>query len=270
METVTLNNGHNMPNIGLGLYLMSDRIECIQAVNAALEAGYRLFDTAQAYHNEEFLGDGLMASDIPREEVFITTKIAVDNFAPHLLVPSFKQSLDNLQADMVDLLLLHFPVTDLRQEAWRALEKIYHSGRAAAIGVSNYTVRHLEELLETADVTPAVNQVELHVYLQQPELLAYCQSHDIAVEAYSPLAHAHGLDQSVLESVARKYGKTPAQIMIRWCLEVGAIPLPKSVNPRRIRENIDVFDFSLDAADMSDLAALDRELHTSWDPTQVA
>lgn len=270
MQPVTLNNGTRMPNIGLGLWQVKDEQECISAVQEGLRVGYRHLDTAQIYGNETFVGKAWKASSVPREELFITTKIWNENQFWDDLPRSFDDSLRNLQTDYVDLLLLHFPVTETRRPAWRQMEKLAQSGRAKAIGVSNYTVRHLEELLRECTIKPAVNQVELHVYLQQPELVQFCQNNDILVEAYSPLAHGYGLDNPVLAGVAQKYGKSPAQVMIRWCIDRGTVPLPKSVHAQRIRENFDVFDFSLDEADMKVLAALDTDYRTCWDPTHVA
>jgi diketogulonate reductase-like aldo/keto reductase len=263
-----LNNGRTMPQIALGLWKNKDREECIDSVKSALEAGYTHFDTAQVYGNEAYLAEGLQAAGVKREHVFITTKIAVQNFAR--VHGSFKKSLKNLQTDYVDLLLLHFPVTLLRGHAWKVLEEIQAEGGARSIGVSNYTVRHLEELLGNSNIVPAVNQVELHVYLQQPELLEYCAKHGIVVEAYSPLAHGHDMDNKVLKAIADKHGKSSAQIMIRWCIEKGTVPLPKSANPDRIKANIEVFDFSLDADDMAQIKKLEANLRTCWDPTHVA
>jgi methylglyoxal/glyoxal reductase len=270
IPTAPLNNGHTIPVIGLGLYLMRDRAECLQAVRTALDTGYRHFDSAQFYQNEAFLGEAIRTSSIPREDAFLTTKISNDNQAPGRLLPSFEQSINRLGYDYWDLLLLHFPVAGRRQQNWPLMEQIYHSGRARAIGVSNYTIHHLEELLATCEVKPAVNQVELHVYLQQPDLVKYCHEHNILIEAYSPLAHGHGLDNPVLADIARKHHKTPAQIMIRWCLEVDTVPLPKSSTPERIRQNLDVLDFQLDADDMAKIHQLERGQRTAWDPTAIA
>jgi len=268
-EPVKLNNGILMPPIAIGLWQVWDKAECVNAVKAALGTGYRHFDSAQYYQNEGYLGEAIRDSGIPREEVFLTTKISNDNQADGRLMPSFEQSIKTLGFDYWDLLLLHFPVTKSRQKNWPLMEEIYQSGRAKAIGVSNYTIRHLEELLAQANIKPAVNQVELHVYLQQPELVEYCRQHDIAVEAYSPIARGTGHDNPVLEAIASKHHKTPAQVMIRWCIDAGTVPLPKSTHEERIRENFDVLDFKLDSDDMAKIKTLDRNYRTAWDPTEV-
>lgn len=260
---------HTIPQVGFGLWQVKDQTDLDRSVIAALDAGYRHFDTAQIYGNEAMLGTVLQKADLTRDELFITTKISVQNFRKPTVRKSFEQSLINLQTEYVDLLLLHFPVTGLRKGAWQVLESILADGQARSIGVSNYTVRHLKQLKKYATVMPAVNQVELHVYLQQPELLEYCKQEGIVVEAYSPLAHGKGLDDETLAKLAKKYSKTPAQIMLRWCLQVGAIPLPKSVTPERIVQNIDIFDFKLSAADMTTLSSLDKNMRTCWDPTRV-
>ena len=270
MQQIKLNNGTAIPNIGFGTWRIRDQAECITAVKAALKAGYRHIDTAQIYGNEAFIGKALKNSDVKRSDLFITTKIYNDNMWWTDLIPSFDQSLKNLKTEYIDLLLLHFPVTELRRPAWRLMEQLTQSGRAKAIGVSNYTIKHLEELLKESSIKPAVNQVELHVYLQQPELVAFCQKHDILVEAYSPLAHGYGLDNPTLIEIGKQYGKSPAQVMIRWCLEQGTVPLPKSALPTHIKENIDVFDFALSKADLQKIRKLEQDYRTCWDPTHVA
>jgi methylglyoxal/glyoxal reductase len=269
-QTVSLNSGTDMPILGLGLWRVKEEQECARVVNWALAAGYTHFDTAQLYGNESYLGSAFKDADVKREDLFITTKIKNNNQWWVDLIPSFEESLQNLQMEYADLLLLHFPVTELRRPAWRRMEELAASGRAKAIGVSNYTIRYLEELLRECAIKPAVNQVELHVYLQQPELVQYCKDHDIVVEAYSPLAHGHGLDNPTLAAIGKKYGKSPAQIMIRWCLEAGTVPLPKSVHEDRLKENCDVFDFELDVDGMTQLKQLDTGYRTAWDPTHVA
>lgn len=269
MQNIKLNTGAQIPQVGFGTWKITDESECLNAVKTALQTGYRHFDTAQVYKNEEFVGEALKKSNIPRKDLFITTKIWTGNFLGSRVTKSFDVSLQKLGTDYVDLLLLHFPVPALRSGAWKKLEEIHKQGRAKAIGVSNYTIRHLEALLKTAKIVPAVNQVELHVFLQQPELVAYCKKHGIVTEAYSPLAHGHGLNNTMLREIAKKHSKTPAQIMLRWCIEVGTVPLPKSVTPSRIAENADIFDFSLDKADMQKLATLEQNLRTCWDPTHI-
>ena len=237
---------------------------------AAIKAGYRHFDTAQAYDNEAFLGAAIKRAGVPREELFITTKIAVEHFGYRHAHQTFKDSLANLQTDYVDLLLLHFPVPVLRKKSWLALEEIQQAGGAKSIGVSNYTIKHLERMKAYATHMPAVNQVELHVFLQHPELLEYCAAEGIVVEAYSPLAHAKaGADNAVLAAIAKKHGKSYAQVMLRWLVQQNVVVLPKTKTPARLTENLDIFDFALDAADMAKLAKLEAQLRTCWDPTLV-
>lgn len=269
IPSLKINDGRSIPQVGFGLWLIRDEKECKDSVKWALEAGYRHFDDAQAYENEQFLGQAVKESNIARKDLFITTKIRTDNLGFNDVIPTFEESLKKLQTDYVDLLLIHFPITHERRPAWTRMEEIHKSGRAKSIGVSNYTIRHLKELLSESQVKPAVNQVELHVFLQQPELIEYCKQHDIVVEAYSPLAHGYGIDHPVLAKIAQKHGKTNAQVMLRWSIEVGTVPLPKSVHKERIKENIDIFDFKLDAEDMEMIAGLERNLRTCWDPTNV-
>ena len=257
-----------LPQIGFGTWRIKDHREGVDSVKLALETGYRLIDTAQIYGNETAVGAGIIASSIPRGDVYLTTKIWTENFAAHLVAPSFEESLAKLQTDYVDLILLHWPKPH-RQEAYAELEKLHDAGTAKHIGVSNYTIRHLEELLSACRVKPAVNQVELHVYLQQPELRAFCRQNGIAVEAYSPLVHGHRLDHVVLKELAAKYGKTQAQIMLRWCIDAGTIPLPKSVTPERIRSNFDILDFQLDEGDMKQLKLLEEGYRNSDDPAHM-
>jgi diketogulonate reductase-like aldo/keto reductase len=266
---VKLNNQTEIPQVGLGLWKIFLPWVAKKTVATGLTAGYRHFDCAQAYLNEQSLGSALKESTVSRKDVFITTKIWNGNQPVDKLAPSFANSLEKLKTDYVDLLLLHFPVTETRRAAWPEMEKLYESGQAKAIGVSNYMIPHLEELLKDCKVKPAVNQIELHVFLQQPELVKFCKDNDIVVEAYSPLAHGHGLDDPVLQEIAKAHGKTPAQIMLRWCIEIGTVPLPKSTSEERMKENLDIFDFKLSAADMTKLKTLNRNLRTAWDPTNV-
>lgn len=265
-----MNNGYEIDQIGLGLWRVQDEAQCVNAVHSALENGYTHFDSAQIYENESFLGKALKSADVKREDLFITTKLWNDNQFFDQVIPAFEKSLENLQTEYVDLFLVHFPVTETRRPAWHKMQEIAESGRAKSIGVSNYTIKHLEELLQECDIKPAVNQVEIHVYLQQHDLREYCAEKGIVVEAYSPLAHGNGLDNEVLAKIAAKHGKSIAQVMIRWCVEMNLVVLPKSVSAARIAENIDVFDFKLDEEDLALIADLERNYRTCWDPSNVA
>lgn len=269
IPNLKMNDGRQIPQIGLGLWRVEDSKECIDAVNLALETGYRHFDDAQAYENEEYLGKAIKASKVPRKEIFITTKIRTANMGQQL-IGTFDQSLKKLQMDYVDLLLLHFPMTISRHVSWPLMEEIYASGRAKSIGVSNYTINHLQELLTECKVRPAVNQVELSVVLQQPELVEYCKKQGIVVEAYTPLAEGHFFDDPTLMEIAKKHNKSVPQIMLRWCIDYGVVALTKSTHEDRIKSNIDIFDFELDAADMEKLEGLDQDHRTNWDPTNIA
>jgi methylglyoxal/glyoxal reductase len=268
-----MNTGVQIPQIGFGLWRNKDKNECVESVKIALDAGYSHFDDAQVYDNEQYLGEALKNSDVKREDLFITTKIASNTFnnkqSKDKLLPSFEESLKKLQMDYVDLLLLHFPRPETRREAWPIMEEINKSGRAKAIGVSNYTVRHLKELLAECNVRPAVNQVELSVVLQQPELVDYCKAEGIIVEAYTPLAEGHFFDDPTLKQIAKKHNKSVPQIMLRWCIDYGVVALTKSIHEDRIKDNINIFDFKLDEQDLAKLKKLDQDHRTNWDPTDV-
>lgn len=266
---IKLNNGNKIPVIGLGLWQIKDIDEFSNTIKTALESGYRHFDSAQVYDNEHLLGESLKNSNVKREDLFITTKIWLKNFGFNHVSKSFDESLKKLQTDYADLLLLHFPVTGLRRKAWQALEKIQADGKAKNIGVSNYMVRHLEDMKKYAKVTPQINQVEMHVFLQQPELAEYCKENGIILEAYSPIAHAKEMNEPVIKKIAEKHNKSYAQIMIRWGIDQGFVVIPKSSNPKRIKQNIDVLDFKLDDSDLSEIKALDRNLRTCWSPVNV-
>ena len=258
-----------IPQVGLGVWKVETEAQFKAAFTTAIEAGYRHFDSAQAYNNEQMLGAAWKDSGLTRDELFLTTKIRIDHFKPSTLNKSFSASLEKLQTDYVDLLLLHFPVTGFRKGAWQALETIKSEGKARTIGVSNYTIRHLEGMRKYASEMPAVNQVELHVFLQQPELVEYCRDNGIVLEAYSPLAHGKDMANETVQELADKYGKSYAQIMLRWCIEEGMVVLPKSVTPSRIQENIALFDFELTSDDLQALKACDRDLRTCWSPVHV-
>lgn len=256
---VTLNNGVQIPQLGFGVWQVPDT-ETAAAVGTALEAGYRSIDTAAIYGNEKGTGAAIAASGLPREELFVTTKLWNGDQGHDRTLAAFDASLDKLGLDHVDLYLIHWPAPERDDylDTWRALGKILADGRARAIGVSNFRPAHLRRLIDETGVVPAVNQVELHPLLQQQELRAFHAGHGIATEAWSPLAQGSLLQHPVLTGIARRLGRTPAQVILRWHLQLGTIVIPKSVTPERIRQNADVFGFTLDEADMTAVTALDQ------------
>jgi diketogulonate reductase-like aldo/keto reductase len=268
-STFTLRGGVEIPMLGLGVYLSPPGRVTRDAVRVALELGYRHVDTARVYRNEADVAAGLAESGIPRDEVFLTTKLWNADHGYDQTLRACAASLKRLGTDRIDLYLVHWPVEGLRHETWRAMEQLLADGSVRAIGVSNYTIRHLEELLGRAKVPPAVNQVELHPFLHQRELLAFCRRHGIQVEAYAPLVKAERMDHPVIARIARKHGRTPAQVLVRWSLQHELVAIPKSVRPERIEENADVFSFALGPEDMEALDGLDEGLRTSWDPTDA-
>ncbi len=266
---LTLNNGVEIPVLGLGTYLSSDGEGTKRAVLEALAAGYRHFDTAALYRNERTIGAAIRESGVDREEVFITTKLWNDDHGYDSTFAAFDASLGRLGFDYVDLYLIHFPVQKLRLETWRALENLLEMGKCRAIGVSNYMQWHLEELLDNGTVTPVINQVEFHPFLYQKELLDFCHSRDIQLEAYSPLTKGRRLGDQRLVAMGEKYQKSVAQILIRWSLQHGLVVIPKSSSPERIRENAEVFDFSISKEDMESLNGLHENFRSSWDPSRT-
>ncbi len=266
-STTTLNNGVEMPMLGLGTWQIRDGKPVRRAIEWALEAGYRHIDTAAMYGNERGVGQAVRESGVPRAEIFVTTKLWNDDHGYDQALRAFDESLRKLDLDYVDLYLIHWPVPGTRQETWRALEKIYKEGRAKAIGVSNYTIRHIEDLLGSAEVAPTVNQVEFHPWLYQKDLLEYCGEHEIQLEAYSPLTKGNRLDNPRVGEIAEKYGKSPAQILIRWALEHDVVVIPKSSDKQHIRDNADVFDFEISEEDLCRLDDLDEDYRCTWDPT---
>ncbi|MFF8909524.1 aldo/keto reductase [Streptomyces olivaceoviridis] len=267
IPNVTLNNGIEMPQLGFGVFQVPDD-ETTAAVATALEAGYRSIDTAAIYGNERGVGRAIAQSGIARDELFVTTKLWNENQGHDATLAAFDVSLDKLGLDYIDLYLVHWPAParDLYLDTWRAFEKLLGEGRARAIGVSNFKVSHLERLMEDTGVTPAVNQVELHPGLQQEELRAFHGRHGIATEAWSPLAQGAVLGDQAVADLAARYGVSPAQVVLRWHLQIGNIVIPKSVTPERVRQNLDVFGFELTDEDLRSLAALDRGLRTGPDP----
>lgn len=252
--TIHLNNGVFMPSLGLGVYQMPKGQATYQAVRDAFEVGYRHIDTASFYGNEKDVGKAIRESGIDRASIFVTTKIWPTDFLR--TEAAFERSLRQLGMEYVDLYLIHWPAPFGRQRAWNILEKIYKQGRAKAIGVSNYSIQHLRELLKRSEVVPAVNQIEVSPFYYRKELIDFCSSAGIQVEAYSPLTRGKKLDDGTVGRIASRYGKTPAQIMIRWSLQHEFVVIPKTQKKERMRENMDVFDFLLSEEDMSTLDGL--------------
>lgn len=269
-KKVKLSNGVQMPIFGLGTYQTRSGKETQAAVLYALEAGYRLIDTAKIYGNEKDVGEAVRKSGIPREEVFITTKLWNSDHGYDTAIAACEKSLKSLTLSYIDLYLIHWPVEGLREETWRAMETLQKEGKCRAIGVSNYMIWHLEELLNSSSTIPAVNQVEFSPYLYQKDLLEFCHSHNIQVEAYSPLTKGQKLSDPKLVAIASRYSKSPAQILIRWVLQHGAVVIPKSSKKERIFENADVFDFTISPQDMGVLDSFNENLRTSWDPSTAS
>lgn len=268
-STLTLNDGKAIPLLGLGVFRSGAGRATQDAVRWALEAGYRHVDTAHIYGNEADVGAALRASGVARGQVFVTTKLWNDDQGHRETLRAFDTSLEALGVGYVDLYLMHWPVPGRRLDSWRAMEELVKRGRCRSIGVSNFAVRHLEELLSVAKIVPAVNQIELHPFLQQKGAVAVCRANGIAVQAYSPLTKGRRLDHPALTAIARELGRSPAQILIRWSLQHGFVVLPKSAKRPRVLENAAVFDFELDQAQMARLDALEENLHTAWDPTDA-
>ncbi|MBV1848995.1 aldo/keto reductase [Catellatospora tritici] len=269
---VTLNNGVKMPQLGFGVWQVEDD-EAEKAVTSALEAGYRSIDTAKIYFNEEGTGRALRNSGLPRQELFVTTKLWNTEHRYDDALRAFDDSLDKLGLDYLDLYLIHWPVPsqDRYTDAWRAMEQLLADGRVRAIGVSNFTAETLTRLVEEFEVVPAINQIELHPYLPQRELRDLHAKHGVHTEAWSPLGQGKTLlAEPVLTRLADKHGKTPAQVVLRWHLQLGNVVIPKSVTPARIAENIDVFDFELDDEDLAAIATLDNGGRIGPDPATFA
>jgi 2,5-diketo-D-gluconate reductase A len=271
IPTIRLHNGVDMPQVGLGVWQAADGSQVEQAMAVAFEAGYRLIDTAAIYGNEQGVGRAIRASGLKREEIFITTKLWNSEQGYDRTLKAFDESLSKLGLDTVDLYLIHWPMPKMGKyvDTWRAMEKLYADKRVRAIGVSNFKPAHLDELLADASVVPMVNQIELHPRLQQGPTRAMCDAHDIRVEAYSPLMHGGDvLDDPAVTSLAAKYDKTPAQVILRWHVQHEFIVIPKSVTPDRIVENIELFDFAMTDADMATIDALDTGKRVGADPDQ--
>lgn len=265
-DTTTLHNGVKMPWFGLGVYKVQEGEEALQSVKAAIKAGYRSIDTAALYQNEESVGRAIKESGVPREELFITTKVWNTDQRNDSVLEAFETSLQKLGLDYVDLYLVHWPVKEKYKQTWKILEKIYKEGRARAIGVSNFTIHHLEDLIADAEIKPMVNQVELHPLFAQPELRDYCKKQEIQIEAWAPLGQGRLLDHPVLKEIADAHNKTIAQVILRWDLQNEIVTIPKSVKESRIIENANIFDFELTERDMEKINSLNENTRFGPDP----
>ncbi|OCS86028.1 aldo/keto reductase [Caryophanon latum] len=261
-----LRNGVHMPQLGLGVYKMTNRDETLQAIETALNVGYRAIDTAALYYNEEEVGEAVRNASVRRDELFITTKVWNDDQGYDETLRAFEVSLKKLDMEYVDLYLTHWPVEGKFTETYRAIERLYDEKLIRATGVSNHHVPHLQQLLAKANVPPMVNQIELHPYLTQQPLRAFCEEEGIAVTSWSPLGRANVLGDETLQQLGEQYGKSAAQIIIRWHLQHGLVVIPKSVTPSRIAENFDVFNFELSDAHMAQIDALNRNERFGQNP----
>ena len=271
MNTITLNNDVKIPQLGYGVYKVKDS-ETYHAVTHAINAGYRSIDTAQFYQNEKEVGKAISESGIPREDFFITTKVWNSHQGHHKTMQAFNESLEKLKVEYLDLYLIHWPVPSLDKyiETYQTLESLYKEGRVKAIGVSNFHIEHLERLMEYCEVKPVLNQVECHPYLPQKELKTFCKEHNIYIECWSPLYRGGTiLEEPIIASIAKKHGKTPAQIILRWHIQEQSIVIPKSITPSRIKENIDIFDFTLSEKEMNDIYTLETGTRIGADPNDM-
>ncbi len=267
IPNIALNNGVEIPQLGFGVYQIKPE-ETVGAVKTAFDLGYRHIDTAQMYRNEKEVGQAIKESDLDPGELFITSKLNNNKHAYDDALAAFDKTLEDLQLEKIDLFLIHWPLPAVGSfvETWTAMEEIYRSGRARSIGVSNFQAAHIGRLLSETTIPPAVNQIEVHPYLVQSELRAYNDQHGIATEAWSPIAQGLVLDDPTIVTIAGEHGKTPAQVVIRWHIQLGSIVFPKSVTPERVKENADIFDFALDDTQMSMISSLDRGERTGPDP----
>ena len=267
--TVTLSNGVSMPYLGLGVFGINEGNELINAVKHALNTGYRHIDTASMYQNEPGVGRGIKESGVPREEVFVTTKVWNTDQGYDQTLRAFERSIDRLGFEYVDLYLIHWPVPGKYKATWKALEELYRQGRVKAIGVSNFLKHQLVDLLTVCEIKPMVNQMEFHPYLVQPSLLDFCRKNQIQYEAWSPIIKGKVTNIEVLRLLGEKYGKSSVQVVLRWDLQKGVVTIPKSSNPDRIKSNADLFDFELSEEDMKRIDLLDRYSRIGPDPDNI-
>ena len=265
-STTTLHNGVEMPWFGLGVFKVEEGQEVESSVKMAIHAGYKSIDTAAIYKNEEGVGKGIRESDVPREELFITTKVWNADQGYESTLKAFDESMEKLGLEYLDLYLVHWPVKGKYVDTWKALEKLYKDGRVRAIGVSNFQIHHLQDILDVAEVKPMVNQVEYHPKLSQVELLNFCKENGIQMEAWSPLMQGQLLDNEVLKEIADAHNKCVAQVILRWDIQNGVVTIPKSVKEHRIKENADIFDFELSADEMQKIHALNEDKRVGPDP----
>lgn len=265
-STVTLHNGVEMPQFGLGVYKVEEGRQVEDTVKNAINLGYRLIDTAAFYENEEGVGRAIRESGVPREELFITTKVWNTEQGYEQTLAAFEKSLNKLDLKYIDLYLIHWPVKGKYLDTWRALEELYKAGKVKAIGVSNFQIHHLKDIMENSAEKPVVNQVELHPRMSQEELRSFCNEHNIKVEAWSPIARGRILEDSSINKIADRHGKSAAQVILRWHLQNGVIIIPKSVHEERLRENADIFDFELNNEEMKQINSLNKNERYGADP----
>lgn len=265
-STVTLHNGVEMPQFGLGVYKVEEGRQVEDTVKNAINLGYRLIDTAAFYENEEGVGRAIRESGVPREELFITTKVWNTEQGYEQTLAAFEKSLNKLDLEYIDLYLIHWPVKGKYLDTWRALEELYKAGKVKAIGVSNFQIHHLKDIMENSAEKPVVNQVELHPRMSQEELRSFCNEHNIKVEAWSPIARGRILEDSLINKIADRHGKSAAQVILRWHLQNGVIIIPKSVHEERLRENADIFDFELNNEEMKQINSLNKNERYGADP----
>ncbi|MGE7904343.1 aldo/keto reductase [Peribacillus sp. NPDC094092] len=268
-ETITLHNGVKMPQLGFGVFKVKSGNETVESVKKAIEVGYRAIDTAAIYENEEGVGQAIRECGVPREELFITSKVWNTEQGYETTLQAFDDSINRLGLEYLDLYLIHWPGKDKYLETWRALEKLYKDGKVKSIGVSNFHVHHLENLLANSEVKPVVNQIELHPLLTQVEIRDYCAKHEIKVESWSPLGRGNLLEEPTINHIAKKHGKSSAQVLIRWHLQHDLVVIPKSITPSRIEENAEVFDFSLSLNEMNQIDALNKNERFGSNPDEL-
>jgi len=266
---IALNNGQSIPELGFGVFQI-EPTDTVEAVSTALQVGYRHIDTAEMYGNEKEAGEAVAKSGLDRADVFVTSKLANDAHRPDDARRAFDTSLEALGFDYLDLFLIHWPLPTKYDgdfvSTWQTLEEFYREGRARSIGVSNFQPHHLRRLHEATEITPAVDQIEVHPFLTQDDVRAFCAEHQIAVEGWSPIGQGAVLDDPAIGSIAERVGKTPAQVVLRWHVQRGDIIFPKSVTPSRIKENFEIFDFELSDGDVAEISALNKNQRTGPDP----